>query len=86
MAQQDRETRMPEDQRGHAATGSEATGRPAEEQSAGRQGPAGATHGDSAVGRENPAAGTADADEALGNRTGGYGRGPEEETGPPDAD
>lgn len=37
------------------------------------------TRGDSAVGRENPAAGGDDADEALGNRVGGYGRGPEEE-------
>lgn len=38
-----------------------------------------APQGDSAVGRENPAAGSTDADEALGNRVGGYGRGPEEE-------
>jgi hypothetical protein len=47
--------------------------RTAEDQAAG-----GATHGDSAVGRENPADGTADADEALGNRVGGYGRGAED--------
>jgi hypothetical protein len=48
------------------------------------------THGDSAVGREDPSTGPADADEALGNRGGGYGSGPEEETvegtGLPDAD
>ena len=36
----------------------------------------GPTHGDSAVGRENPADGAADADEALGNRVGGYGSRP----------
>ena len=46
------------------------------------------THGDSAVGRENPSANPADADEALGNRVGGYGREPEESdgTGVPDGD
>ena len=39
---------------------------------------AAATHGDSAVGRENPSANPADADEALGNRVGGYGRTPDD--------
>lgn len=46
----------------------------------------GATHGDSAVGRENPADGAADADEALGNRVGGYGSRPVEPKSPPDSD
>lgn len=37
-------------------------------------------HGDSGAGRENPAASAIDADDALGNRAGGYGRSPESDT------
>ena len=72
MAQQDRDRPVQEEQGDRPKSESEEMRLAGREQSP-DQPDAQGTHGDSAVGRENPAASPVDADEAMGNRVGGYG-------------
>ncbi len=79
MARQDQQPRDDNDQDAREGGYGDDTGLAHSNPNPEQQGAAGiGEHGDSGAGRENPAESPVDADDALGNRVGGYGRAPEE--------